>query len=153
MGHQALTAGDDVGAAEHVLVDGLLQAHVDVIGQSGAADGGDAAVQGLSRPAVAQQGAVGHAELVIAVAQRTVGQHQIQVDMAVDEAGQNGVPGQVEHRVLRASLGQDLLIHLAHILHDVLIELVLNVVKDIEAVLNGRRAGTVHDAHILQIGT
>ena len=54
------------------------------------------------------------------------------MDMAVDQSGQNGVPGQVKDRILGPRLGQDTLVHFSHILHHVLIEFVLYIVKDIE---------------------
>ena len=152
VGHQSLSAGNDVGAAEHVFVDGLFQSNVDVIGNSGTADGGNAAVQRLGRPPVAQQCAVGDAKLIKAVAQPPIGEHEVQMDMAVDQSGQNGVPGQVKDRILGPRLGQDTLVHFSHILHHVLIEFVLYIVKDIEAVFNGRCAGSIHDADIFQIG-
>ena len=60
--------------------------------------------------------------------------------------------GQVKDRILGPRLGQDTLVHFSHILHHVLIEFVLYIVKDIEAVFNGRCAGSIHDADIFQIG-
>mgnify|MGYP006962157757 CR=1 FL=1 len=86
MGSQGGAAGDDPGAPNQILLNGLFQGDLTGAYDPYTADGGDAAEQRLTGPSVDHQCPVGVPPLVHQVGQ--VRQLQIQMHMGVDQAGQ-----------------------------------------------------------------